>query len=156
LRSFANPQTSVNARGALLKDGFSFFEKPGDYSGDLIAFRVESEAPTVLSLAQDKALTGEVLWLAGRAVDDKATEAGSLLYPGRVVISDEKHLVLRMGKAIPNRAFSGSPILNARGEVAGMMLGSSTSEGTTYFLINPALAIRARLSKVPGTGVAQP
>jgi hypothetical protein len=89
-------------------------------------------------------------------VNEKSAQAGALLYQARVVVSNDKRLIVRMEQPIPGRAFSGAPVLNAQGEVAGMMLGSSQAGGAHYFLLNPATAIRERLKQSPGTVVAQP
>jgi tetratricopeptide (TPR) repeat protein len=120
-----------------------------DESGDMEAFRFAPEAGkelTALPLAAENAAVGEPLWLVGRAQGEKrpGTE-GVVLYPARAVLSEAKQLMIQMKDPVPGRGFSGAPVVNAKGEVVGMMLSSSEWLDVSFFVCNPVSAMRARL-----------
>lgn len=127
---------------------------PDDQSRDMVAFRFTPEAGAepgkelqVLPLATANPAVNEPLWLVGRASGEKrAGTEGVLLYPARAVLSEDKRLVIQMKEAVPGRGFSGAPVVNAKGEVVGLMLSSSQWMDVNFFVCNPVSALRARLA----------
>lgn len=122
-----------------------------DESGDMEAFRFTPEAgqeiPT-LPLAAENAKFNESLWLVGRAIGEKRPgDKGLVLYPARAVLSEDKRLVIQLRNPVAVRGFSGAPVVNARGEVVGMLLSSSGWLDVNFFICNPVSAMRMRLNE---------
>jgi hypothetical protein len=124
-----------------------------DVSADFVAFRFaadESETAgqelAALPLAAENPKVNEPLWLAGRAVNEtRAGNKGLLLYPARAVLVEEGRLVIQLKDTLPLRAFSGAPVVNARGEIVGLLLSSNELFNMSFFVCNPVSALRARL-----------
>jgi hypothetical protein len=51
-----------------------------------------------------------------------------------------------MQDEMETRGFSGAPVVSAKGEVIGMVLGHGTLNGQSCVLLNPIAAIRKRLA----------
>lgn len=137
--SAAKPEAS--ARGSLRKSGQALSEDNENPALDLAAFRLAPGGKVhALPLAPGNPRMGEWLWMAGDEIDHEPQ--AQRLFAARVMVSDG---VARSHRPVRLQGFSGAPLINARGEVAGLLIGGTENGMIATF--NPAGAIRERLAQ---------
>jgi hypothetical protein len=131
------------ARGALRKTGPALPEDGMDVANDVAAFRIPPKSRiTALDLAAGNPGFGEWVWLVGDVVDH--VPQSQRLFPARVLAVSDEGARLVFETAFPMQAFSGAPVVNRNGQVAGLLIGGG--EGGAG-IINPAGSIRRVLAE---------
>lgn len=129
------------ARGGVRKTGAALSGENTDVSQDLAAFRVTRNAgATVLDLATSNPRMGEWVWLVGDEISHKPQT--QRLFPARVTIVTDQVGVLNFERAFELQAFSGAPLVNAKKQVVGLLIGGDGDRTGTF---NPVAGIRKRL-----------
>jgi hypothetical protein len=139
---FGGRKPVASARGSLRKSGEFPDEALDDVSGDVAAFRLAPKsAVNALDLAPGNPSMGEWIWLVGDEVDHEPQK--QRLFPGRVVIASDKKTLVTFKDRFRLQAFSGAPLINAKKQVVGLLIGGTEGAG----IINPAGSIRKRLEE---------
>ena len=138
-------QLGTTGRG-LLRDGYPMRDDGPyvDCSGDIVAFQLpEGIAIGSAPIAAENPEVGERVWIVGKEYKEKGPTAN--LYSG--VVAEVSTGVIALEEDVPfdGRGFSGGPVVNAKGEVVGTVIGSAEKLGKKYSLLNPIEAIRSRL-----------
>lgn len=122
------------ASGVATQGGYPMTPQ-GDVSGDVVAFRVAPnfKAP-VLPLAPNAPIEDAWLWMVGDVAGNKTPK--QRLFPARVLIRDRTYTTVEFREDVPLSGFSGAPLVNARGEVAGLLIAS---RGRTAWIISARL-----------------
>jgi hypothetical protein len=135
----------ASAAGSKIKTGFPIDGK-NNVSGDVAAFAVEGKAETEgLILAEAPPKVGDPLWLVGD--EASSTAPSQKLWIMKVVSVKPAALTLNTGVRIDLRAFSGAPLVDANGRLAGLLIGAGELEpkaATPIYAIGAA-SIRKRL-----------
>ncbi len=144
LLPFGVRRPSTVADKPLLRTGQPMGEGEGlDASGDIAVFRLPPKAPVnALTLAQKDAGMGEWVWLVGDEVDHQPEQ--QRLWPAQVIMNSPKALMMRFEKPVRLQAFSGAPVINAKSEVVGMLIGGTPNGGG---IVNPVSSMRKRLAE---------
>lgn len=88
----------------------------------------------MLPLAPNTTLDDSWLWLVGEVADSKTPR--QRLFPARVEVRGRTATTVEFREDFPLTAFSGAPLVNARGEVAGLLIGG---EGRRAWIITARL-----------------
>jgi hypothetical protein len=131
------------ARGALRKGGRTLPADDLDEVNDLAVFALPKGARVnALPLAAESPAFGDWVWLVGDVFDHEPQT--QRLFPGRIVARPTGGaLRVLFRPAFELRAFSGAPLINARGELVGLLIGGAEGIASA----NPVEAIRARLAE---------
>ena len=122
------------ASGMATQGGYPMTQQ-GDISGDVIGFRVSPKfKAAVLPLAPNAPIGDHWLWLVGDVAGSKTPK--QRLFPARVLIRDRTYTSVEFREDVPLSGFSGAPLVNARGEVAGLLIAS---RGRTAWIISARL-----------------
>lgn len=139
---FGGRKPVASARGSLRKSGEFPDESLDDVSGDVAAFRLAPKSRVnALELAPGNPAMGEWIWLVGDVVDHEPQK--QRLFPGRVLIVSDKKTLVTFKDHFTLQAFSGAPLINAKKQVVGLLIGGTEGAG----IINPAASIRKRLEE---------
>jgi hypothetical protein len=136
----AGKQLLVKAQGTATHSGYPMTAQ-GDVSGDVVAFRMApASKAAVLPLAPNATLEDSWLWLVGDVAGSKTP--CQRLFPARVEVRGSTSTTVEFREDFPLTAFSGAPLVNARGEVAGLLIGGDGRRGwiITARLIHKRLA----------------
>jgi hypothetical protein len=115
---------------------------PPDVSGDAAAFALRPGAKvTVLPLAEGAPSRGDWLWLVGDVAAREPQQ--ERLFPGYVVIASRRGALVKFREPFSLQAFSGAPLVNRQGEVAGILIGG----GLNAAFVNHAGSIRRLLAQ---------
>jgi hypothetical protein len=146
LLSLNGAVTVGEAGHELLRSGTPIDLTPGeDYSGDLVAFELPVDTPLGgVSMISTSPAIGTRVWLATALIGNDTSTAN--LYPGTVKAAYGTCTVVTLDSPVKLQACSGSPVLNSRGELVGMLLGHNPATPQEIFL-NPGESIQARLAK---------
>ncbi len=137
---FGQNRPTVIAGPALLGTGQALDDATGAVDGDVSAFALPPKGRlNALTLASKNPGMGEHVWIVGDEVTS-ATEA-QRQYHARVVGSDARSLSLMLDSRWELQGFSGAPVINARAEVVGILIGG----GTRSAICNPVESIRKHL-----------
>jgi hypothetical protein len=110
----------------------------GDDSKDLVAFELVARYPRkILSLSSKPAAIGSKCWLITYVDGNIPGE-----YSGVVVASSPTDMAFKPDQNVVTHATSGSPVVNALGEVIGLLVGH---DKTGQIWCNPGYRIRQRL-----------
>ena len=124
----------ARAQGTATHGGYPMTPQ-GDVSGDVVGFRVAPQfKATVLPLAPNAPIEDAWLWMVGDVAGSKTP--GQHLFPARVLIRGSHYTTVEFREDFPLSAFSGAPLVNSRGEVAGLLIGS---EGRQAWIISARL-----------------
>jgi hypothetical protein len=143
LAPFGERRVIAVARGALRTSGPTLTNDLDDVSNDVAAFALEpGSAASPLQLAAEDPALGEWVWLVGDIYNHRPQ--AQRLFPGRVVRVSGRGLRVTFRQPFPVRAFSGAPVVNVHGELAGILIGG---DGKRLGICNPASSIRRRLEE---------
>lgn len=134
-----------SAGKGLLRDGYPLREEGSiDCSGDLVAFELPAGTSVGYApIAAQNPEVGERVWVVGK--EYKQPGATANLYAGTVVEVLSTDIAVEEDIPFDGRGFSGGPVVNAKGELVGMVIGSDNKSGKRYSILNPIEAIRRRL-----------
>ncbi len=138
-------QLGTAGRG-LLRDGYPMRDDGPyvDCSGDVVAFQLpEGIAMGSAPLAARNPEVGQRVWIVGKEYKEKGPTAN--LYSGTIAEVSTGVIALVEDVPFDGTGFSGGPVVNAKGEVVGTVIGSAEKFGKKYSLLNPIAAIRSRL-----------
>ena len=131
------------ARGALRKTGPTLPQDDLDIENDLAAFKLHPRSRVnALPLALRNPRLGEWVWVVGDRYDSQPP--AQRLFPARVMSPAPNQMLVRFRDDFEVRGFSGAPLINQRGEVVGVLIGSGA--GVRIGLANPVSNIRRLLS----------
>ncbi len=142
-------QQSVLASSStsLLKTGCTVGQGTGDLSGDLMAFELSSSSRlTPFNMLGTLAPVGTKVW-----VWSKDTESRSLSpdrYSGTISASSPSGLVLQMDAPVKAISSSGAPVVNAKNELVGMMVGKQDDRRMVIMAIPSSSLIRRLYSEI--------
>lgn len=143
LRSF---QPIATAGKCLLKTGATVGQNSGDLSDDLMAF----EAPTSSRLTPFNIFYGQVP--VGTKVTVLASLKGSsdqpTRYTGVVASSKPVGISINMDRPLTALSCSGAPIVNAKNELVGMMVGKRDDTRTVVMAIPSSSLIRRLYAEI--------
>ena len=140
LSPFGAFQTVGDAVGSLINRGPLPDESLQDVSHDVAAFTLDpSSKVAVLPLARRDPRLGDWLWLVGDVYNHRPQQ--QRLFPGRVIYASPRGVRVHFEERFPKRAFSGAPLIDEHGSVAGILIGGSDRDA----VINPAGSIRRRI-----------
>jgi hypothetical protein len=139
----------------LLREGQPLGEgrTEGDCRGDIVAFRLSKQSGVgVAPLAKANPGFSTPVWVVGKEFSQSGAAAEA--FPGVVWVSTRKALVVVMRTRVDLSGFSGAPVVNAQGEIVGMVIGGGDSGqgGTSVALLNPVVAMREKLEKAQTGG----
>lgn len=122
-------------------------EASGKYGDkDLAAFKIVSDKnlPT-MKLCKTNPVVGEHVWLGAKLID--GVEQRSNLHEALVTLSNDRELCFKfVNSEINLKAASGSPVLNAKGEIIGLYVGKIKDKNSITGCANPASSIRKLLN----------
>ena len=137
----------ATASGSKIRNGFPIDAK-NNCSGDVAAFAVQGKAETEgLLLAEALPKAGDPLWLVG---DEAASDAPTQkLWAMKVESAKLPTLILNAEVRCILRAFSGAPLVDASGRMAGLLIGADDPEpkAKTRIYAISAVSIRKRLEE---------
>lgn len=126
---------------SLLKTGWTVGRGTGDLSGDLMAFELSSSSRlTPFNMLGTLAPVGTKVW-----VWSKDTESRSLSpdrYSGTISVSSPTGLVVQMDAPVKAFSSSGAPVVNAKNELVGMMVGTQDDRRMVIMAIPSSSLIR--------------
>jgi hypothetical protein len=126
---FADDKLLVDADVAVTNNGYALTRR-GDARGDIAAFRVvKNNGAAVLKLAARNPGVGEWVWLVGD--EYKSNPPALRPYPARVMDVDGNGLELQTANVFDLTGFSGAPIVNAKSEVVGILIGGDDAGHAT-------------------------
>lgn len=132
----------ATARDSLRTTGAPLSEESNDVSGDVAAFKLAPGARVnALELAPANPGLGEWVWLVGDVFDHEPQT--QRLFPGRAMLVSDGQALVKFEESFPLRAFSGAPLINAKKQVVGLLIGGTTGAA----VVNPAGSIRKRLAE---------
>jgi hypothetical protein len=130
------------ARGAVRKSGAKLPAEGLDVKNDLAAFRLAPRARVnALPLAAADPRMGEWVWIVGDTVDHEPET--QRMFAGQVMMVSPEGAMVRLKERFSPQAFSGAPVINARAEVVGLLIGGGEGQD----VIHPAGSIRKRLAE---------
>lgn len=139
----------------LLREGQPIGEgrTEGDCRGDIVAFRLSQQSSIgVAPLAKTNPGFSTLVWVVGKEFSKSGATAEA--FPGVVWVSTRKALVVVMRTPMDLSGFSGAPVVNAQGEIVGMVIGGGESgqSGLPVALLNPVAAMREKVEKAAQVG----
>ena len=139
-----DPTVRVGAQPALIITDAAAMT-PDVLHNDVAAFVVQENAGiSVLSFAQKGPAPRDRVWLIAEIEGHK----GQLLHPARVTGSTEQELSYVFDDAkLELRTTSGTPIVNARGEVVALHLGGGNLDDSAFGVGNPVPSLIAALKR---------
>ena len=120
----------------------------GNICEDLMAFELPSSCRLpLLALAPVLVPVGTRVWVLSK--DMPATSREPDRFPGTVVRSLASGVTVKLDRPITALSSSGSPIVNAKNELVGMMVGKQDLQRTVVMAI-PSTGIYAKLYRELG------
>jgi hypothetical protein len=109
----------------------------------MMAFELPSHTQLpVLGLAPNLAPVGTRVWVLSKAENSQSTEVDQ--YPGTVTFSFEVGLTVKLDRPLDAPGSSGAPILDAKNQLVGMMVGTQDNKRINIAAI-PSTTIYKRL-----------
>ena len=137
----------ADAGPPLLSGGKNMTEAGDEWSQDLMAYEISSNTHLpLLPMASSTVSVGTKVWILSKELPSKERQPDRL--PGVVTLSEPTQLQVMFDRKLAP-ALSGSPIVNAKGELVGMYLAVEQTERKRASAA-PATAIYARLYKQLG------
>lgn len=113
---------------SLLKTGCTVGRGTGDLSGDLMAFELSSSSRlTPFNMLGTLAPVGNKIWVLSK--DKESSSLSPDRYSGTISSSIPTGLVVQMDAPVKAFASSGAPVVNAKNEMVGMMVGTQAFIG---------------------------
>jgi hypothetical protein len=115
-----------------------------DVSHDIAAYSLGESHLTLFSLAAKDPAAGENVWALCRFPDQSGP---AILHEATVLVLNEQKIVFRYKVPGQTTGTSGAPILNASGEVVGLVVGGGTGpDGQPFAIGNPRAAIAREIA----------
>jgi hypothetical protein len=138
----------ATAEKSLLSDGATVSKRNGENGLDLVAFEVRgSSRATKLGICATPVAVGTKAWVLTHTDGSSSTRCDR--YPGTVSSSDAVDLAIRLDRPLDAHGSSGSPVVDAKGQLIGMMVGVEDDERKVSVCV-PATAIYQTLYKAAG------
>ncbi len=120
----------------------------GDLGGDLMAFELPARCNfPVLTIAPPLLPVKTKVWVLTKA--DNSSGSSADRYAGEVSSCYRTAMIVKMDQAVDAHGSSGSPVVNDKGQLVGMMVGTMDNERKSVACI-PAQNIYDRLLKEVG------
>lgn len=134
----------AEANQQLLSNGDISQAQNADLRGDLLAFKLKRNAKLQpLTLSRNLPREGSDAYLLG---EDTGRSTRKIQYhEGSVIESKPGYVAVKLKRALRLSALSGSPVVDSKGEVIGMLYGSAADKQTFY--LNPGASISQRLNR---------
>lgn len=131
----------------LLRDGYPLGSRGNeDCSGDLVAFALDGKSGVAtLPLAKQNPQVGETVWIVGKVYAHEGPVADR--YEGKVESVSAQSIDVELGVPVELTGFSGAPVVNAKGEVVGIVVGGAKLLNYASASLNPIQSIRKYLSR---------
>lgn len=131
----------------LLKTGCTVGQARGDLSGDVMAFELSSGSRlTPFNMLGTLAPVGTKIWILSKEQDKSGLAPDR--YPGTVVASSQTGLVMQMDTPVRALSSSGSPVVNAKNELVGMMVGKQDDSRMVIMAIPSSSLIRRIFNEI--------
>ncbi len=126
---------------SLLKTGCTVGRGTGDLSGDLMAFELSSSSRlTPFNMLGTLAPVGTKVWVLSKEKESSSFSPDR--YSGTISRSSPTGLVLQMDAPVKALSSSGAPVVNAKNELVGMMVGKQDDERMVIMAIPSSSLIR--------------
>jgi hypothetical protein len=133
----------TTAHRGLLRTGSPVEHRSGNLSDDMMAFELPANtALTVLGLAPQLAPVGTKVRVLTKANNSTSSEADS--YAGTVQHSSPNGITVRLDQSLDAFSSSGSPVVNEKNELVGMLVGTG-DDARTIINLAPSTGIYQRL-----------
>lgn len=135
----------ASSRKSLLKTGWTVGQGTGDLSGDIMAFELTSASSCRLKpfrLSANLSPRGTKVWVLSKDQHSSSFEPDR--YSGIVSSCNASGMVVDLDSPIVAISSSGSPVVNAQGELVGMMVGKADDERRVIMAI-PSPSILKRI-----------
>lgn len=138
--------TLATAGKYLMKTGATAGQNTGDLSADLMAFELPmSSRLTPFSLFYGQAPVGTKVTVLSKFEDSSSQPTR---YTGTVSSSRPTGLVVNMDAPVTALSSSGSPVVNAKNELVGMMVGKRDDERKVIMAIPSSSMIRRMYAEI--------
>lgn len=140
----------TTATRGLLRRGSPVEHRSGNLCDDLMAFELPSNTGslTVLGLAAQLAAVGTKVQVLTKSNNSSSTEADS--YSGTVQRASPTGITVKLDAPLDAQSSSGSPVVNEKNELIGMMVGTG-DDARTIINLAPSTGIYQRLCTEVGT-----
>ncbi len=151
-----DPQTALSKIGSVVLLNFAEKEiakagkclvvgsPDGGYNSDLLAFELPPGTQIQsMYLAPGLPPVGSKVWVLSKEGHNFSTDPAVDKYPGTVESATISEIAVRMDKPLSAYHASGSPVINSKNQVVGMLC--ATGDGRKSIGCNPGLAIWQRL-----------
>lgn len=131
------------AKPSLLKENVPYNLSDANSTGDLVAFQLPSNSKLpILGLSAKPVTVGEKVTVISHDSSSRSSQCDR--YTGSVSFAGDCALIVHMDNSLTAISSSGSPIVNNRGELIGMMVGTQ-DEARTYITGMASTCIYKRL-----------
>lgn len=138
----------ATARKAVLRSGVPVELNGGDPGDDLVAFECTNAGRMAkLTLSRQACPVGARVWLYTKA--DMSGSQACDRYMGVVQNSDAETITIKLQRPLDATSSSGSPVLNDKNELVGMMVGRQDDTRTTFVCIQGS-SIYQKIAKDAG------
>lgn len=132
---------------SLLKTGCTAGQSRGDLSGDVMAFELNSSSRlTPFNMLGTLAPVGTKIWILSK--EQGTSGLAPDRYAGTVVASNPTGLVMQMDAPVRALSSSGAPVVNAKNELVGMMVGKQDDSRMVIMAIPSSSLIRRIYSEI--------
>lgn len=132
---------------SLLKTGCTAGQSRGDLSGDVMAFELSyGSRLTPFNMLGTQAPVGTKVWVLSK--DWNSTSLTPDRYAGTVAASNPTGLVVQMDAPVKALSSSGSPVVNDKNELVGMMVGKQDDSRMVIMAIPSSSLIRRIYSEI--------
>jgi hypothetical protein len=138
----------ATAKKALVHTGYLGRMRGREYdiSGDVAVFEIESGSTLTPTQLASEVKAGEPVWVVGREYNDAGESPKR--FPGTVAEIGDFGTAVALRARFEPRGFSGGPVVNAQGQIVGIVIGGGEIDGRNIALVNPAKAIRERMGSL--------
>lgn len=138
-----NQAVLASSRQPLLKTGWTVGQGTGDLSGDIMAFELSSSSRLKpFQLCATLPPKGTRVWVLSKEMNTSGYEPDR--FAGTVSSGNASGLVVDMDSPLTALSSSGSPVINAKNELVGMMVGKADDTRQVIMAI-PSTSILRRL-----------